>query len=226
MPGLLIDSITPAGQADKIGLRRHDVLYKYNNALLNNTEDLITATRSMKAENKLLVIRGRELLNFNVTPSTLGVAILPYPAPDIHIDGVGEVLARFRYEDESETIAAREARLSQIASIQVTTVPSLEGYRVINTLGIVTAEYVAGINFLRDFLSEITDVIGGRSGSLQNELREARETCIANLKMEAHHLGANAVIGIDLDYSEISGNGKSMLFLVASGTAVIVEKYN
>jgi uncharacterized protein YbjQ (UPF0145 family) len=70
----------------------------------------------------------------------------------------------------------------------------------------------------------VVDIIGGRSATMQNELRKARETCIANLKLEADRIGANAVIGVDLDYSEVSGGGKSMLFLVASGTAVVVKQ--
>ncbi|HAF44682.1 MAG TPA: hypothetical protein DCK83_07020 [Gallionellaceae bacterium] len=108
--------------------------------------------------------------------------------------------------------------------MKTTTAPQLEGYRIVDHREIITAEYVGGVNVIREFFASITDAIGGRSGSLQDELREARESCLVNLKAEADRLGANAVIGVDLDYSEISGGGKSMLFLVASGTAVVVEK--
>lgn len=224
MPGIVVVKLVSDGQAAKVGIRIHDLLYKYNGVLLDTTEELISSARSGNAKNELLVIRSRELLNFVVSPGSLGVSVLPYPIQDIHLDGVGEVLARFRNEDETEQEIKQALLLAQIASIQVTTTPHLENYRVIETLGIISAEYVAGVNFIRDFLSDISDTMGGRSGSLQSELREMRETCIANLKIEAHHLGANAVIGVDLDYSEISGGGKSMLFLVANGTAVKVEK--
>lgn len=105
----------------------------------------------------------------------------------------------------------------------VTTTPSIEGYRVVNTLEVITAECVYGVNLLSDFFTALTDTFGGRSGAMQNALRDARKTCLAELKKEASLVGANAVIGVDLDYSEISGGGKSMLFLVASGTAVIIE---
>jgi uncharacterized protein YbjQ (UPF0145 family) len=223
MPGIVVVELAADGQAAKVGIRMHDLLYKYNGVLLNSTEELISSARSGNAKNELLVIRGRELLNFVVSSGSLGVSVLPYPQPDILIAGVGEVLARFRNEDEAETQTQQNELLVRIANIQVTTTPQLEGYRVTKTLDIITAEYVGGINLFRDFLGGITDLIGGRSSSIQNELKKARETCLANLKIEAHHLGANAVIGVDLDYSEISGGGKSMLFLVASGTAVLVE---
>jgi len=228
MSGLLIDSITPGSTAEKAGLSVHDVLYKYNDTLLSITEDLLGAIRRGKVENKITVIRGRELLEIIAASGPLGIVNRPYPAPDIHLDGVGEVLARFRDEDEAITQAEKDARraelLGQIAGVQVTTAPHLEGYRITDTLDIITAEHVEGINLLRDILAGLTDLVGGRSKTMQNALREARKTCLANLKIEAHQIGANAVIGVDLDYSEISGGGKSMLFLVASGTAVIVEK--
>ena len=223
MPGLLVDSVSAGGLAEKVGIRKHDVMYKYNIALLNSVDDLIAATRSTKVENKLTVIRCRDLLEMMIPGGSLGVSVLPYPQPDIMIEGVGEVLAQFRNEDEAITQAQTKERLAQIASIQLTTAPQLEGFRVSKTLSIITAEYVGGMNLFRDFLAEVTDLVGGRSGSMQNELKNARETCLTNLKIEAYQLGANAVIGVDLDYSEISGGGKSMLFLVASGTAVIVE---
>ena len=75
-------------------------------------------------------------------------------------------------------------------------------------------------NVIKDFFAGMTDFFGGRSEASQKVLRDARETCLNELKKEAYELGADGVIGIDLDYSEISGKGKGMLFLVASGTAV------
>lgn len=106
----------------------------------------------------------------------------------------------------------------------LTTAPWLEGYRVVETVEIVTSECVYGMNIFRDFAAGITDALGGRSESTQNVLRDARKTCLTELKKEALNAGANAVIAVDLDYSEFSGQNKSMLFLVASGTAVKVEK--
>ena len=110
-----------------------------------------------------------------------------------------------------------------LQSIILTTTPTLPSFTVLRVVDIITAECVLGINILRDFLASLSDIAGGRSESTQKALRGARETCLRELRAEAHRLGANAVIGVRLDYSEISGGGKSMLFLVASGTAVIGE---
>ena len=111
-------------------------------------------------------------------------------------------------------------------SIIVTTAPTLANYKIIDTIDIVTSETVFGMNIFRDFFAWITDFFGGRSEASQKVLRDARKLCILELKKEAYRAGGNAVIGVDLDYSEISGKGKGMLFLVASGTAVKVEKSN
>lgn len=116
--------------------------------------------------------------------------------------------------------AAAEAEQQAIQSLILTTAQSIDGYRVVETREIVTAECAFGMNIFRDFFAAITDVVGGRSGSTQSVLRDARKTVLAELKQEAHRAGANAVIAVDLDYSEFSGAGKSMLFVVASGTAV------
>ena len=109
-------------------------------------------------------------------------------------------------------------------SITVTTAPTLANYKIIDTIDIVTSETVFGMNIFRDFFAGITDFFGGRSEASQKILRDARKLCILELKKEAYRVGGNAIIGVDLDYSEISGKGKGMLFLVASGTAVKVEK--
>jgi uncharacterized protein YbjQ (UPF0145 family) len=110
------------------------------------------------------------------------------------------------------------------AQVILTTAPSLEGFRVIETMEVISSECVFGINIILDTLIGLTDVFGGRSQTSQQVLREARQTCLSELKREAAEIGANAVIAIDLNYSEFSGKGKSMLFLVATGTAVRVER--
>ena len=91
-------------------------------------------------------------------------------------------------------------------------------------LEIITAEAVFGMNIFRDFFASVTDIVGGRSSATQKVLRGARTTVLDQLKREAHEIGANAVIAVDLDYSEISGQGKAMLFVIASGTAVILAE--
>jgi uncharacterized protein YbjQ (UPF0145 family) len=227
MPGLVVVDIDPLGQAAKLGIRLHDVLFKYNGSVLNTIEDLINPA-IVEATNELSVIRCRQVLELKALSGSLGISLVPFPIPDTNIEGVGEVISGFSTEVEIKTEAQKQAQQSamlvRIANIQITTTPQIEGFRVAKTLDIITAEYVGGINIFCDIFASVSDLVGGRSGTMQNELRTARETCLANLKIEADRIGANAVIGVDLDYSEISGGGKSMLFLVASGTAVIVEK--
>ncbi|MBB3141654.1 YbjQ family protein [Halomonas organivorans] len=106
----------------------------------------------------------------------------------------------------------------------LTTASHLEGYRVTEHLDIVSAECVFGMNVFKDMFAGLRDFFGGRNKSSQDALRDARIACLDELRREAEALGANAVIGVDLDYSEISGGGKSMLFLVATGTAVKVTR--
>ena len=86
--------------------------------------------------------------------------------------------------------------------IILTTTPSLDGYRVTETLDIITAECVFGLNMLRNFMASLPDVFGGRSETTQKTLRDARNACLSELRKEAAELGADAVVGVRLDYSE------------------------
>lgn len=105
--------------------------------------------------------------------------------------------------------------------IIVSTTPTLEGRPIQDYLGIVTGEVIVGANLFRDLFANIRDIVGGRSGSYERILAEAREQAIAELQSEAASRGANAVVGIDLDY-EVIGDTGSMLMVSASGTAVRV----
>lgn len=104
----------------------------------------------------------------------------------------------------------------------LTTTPAIEGRKINSYLGIVTGEAIMGANIVRDFLASITDVIGGRSGAYEEKLQDARQIALQELENRALRLGANAVVGIDLDY-EVIGQGGSMLMVSASGTAVVIE---
>lgn len=104
----------------------------------------------------------------------------------------------------------------------LTTTPMIEGRPVTQYHGIVTAEVIIGANIFRDLFAGIRDIVGGRSGSYEKPLRDARKTALDELQAEAAALGANAVIGIDFDY-EVIGQGGSMLMVSASGTAVTTD---
>jgi len=104
----------------------------------------------------------------------------------------------------------------------LTTTPSIEGCKITSYLGVITGEAIMGANIMRDIFASITDVIGGRSGAYEEKLQEARHIALRELEERAARLGANAVVGIDLDY-EVVGQSGSMLMVSASGTAVYVE---
>ncbi len=104
--------------------------------------------------------------------------------------------------------------------IIVTTTDSVDGRRIISYLGIVGGEAVMGTNVFRDFFAGIRDVVGGRSGSYEKELRKARLLALEELREQAAELGADAVVGLDLDYEHIGTGERSMLMVSANGTAV------
>jgi uncharacterized protein YbjQ (UPF0145 family) len=105
----------------------------------------------------------------------------------------------------------------------LSTTSTLEG-RHLQYLGIVSGEAILGANIFRDFFAKITDIVGGRSGAYEAELRKAKDIAMAEVIEQARHLGANAVIGIDIDYETIQvGSGGGMLMVSVSGTAVIAS---
>lgn len=103
----------------------------------------------------------------------------------------------------------------------LTTTNSIDGNPVKEYKGVVTGETIIGANMFRDFMAGIRDVIGGRSGSYETVLREAKDTSMKEMQQHAEALGANAIVGIDIDYATI-GQGNSMIMVTVSGTAVVI----
>jgi len=104
----------------------------------------------------------------------------------------------------------------------ITTTPTLEGRPIRRYAGVVSGEAIVGANIVRDLFAAVRNVVGGRAGAYENVLADARETALAEMADAARQLGANAVVGVDLDY-ETLGEGGSMLMVCASGTAVVVD---
>ena len=100
-----------------------------------------------------------------------------------------------------------------------TTTPSVEGRAIAAYLGVVTGEVIVGANIFRDLFASVRDIVGGRSGAYENALRDARQQAFAELEAEARDKGADAIVGIDIDY-EVLGQGGSMMMVSVSGTAV------
>ena len=104
----------------------------------------------------------------------------------------------------------------------ITTTPNIEGKRIKKYLGIVTGEAVVGANLFRDLFAGIRDIVGGRAGAYEKELRKARNLAFEEIAQAAQGLGANAIVGVDIDY-EVLGEKNGMLMVSVSGTVVIVE---
>lgn len=104
----------------------------------------------------------------------------------------------------------------------ITTTPSVEGRKITEYKGIVFGEVISGVDFVKDFMAGLTNLVGGRSATYENELIEARQNAIAEMQKRAFDLGANAVVGVDIDY-EVLGSNNGMLMVTASGTAVVCE---
>ena len=103
----------------------------------------------------------------------------------------------------------------------LSTTPTIEGHPILEYKGIVTGETIIGANFMKDFFAGIRDIIGGRSGSYEKVLREAKDTALSEMQDRASQLGANAIVGIDIDYETVGQSG-SMLMVAVSGTAVTI----
>jgi uncharacterized protein YbjQ (UPF0145 family) len=108
-----------------------------------------------------------------------------------------------------------------ISAMLLSTTALIEGKKITEYKGLVTGEVILGANIFKDFMAGIRDIVGGRSGSYEKTLREARQSAINEMMAEATRLGANAIVGIDIDYETV-GKAGSMLMVSVSGTAVIL----
>lgn len=104
----------------------------------------------------------------------------------------------------------------------LSTTNTLEGRKVVKYLGLVSGDAILGANIFRDFFASVRDIVGGRSAAYEKELRKAKDIALGEMREQAKLLGANAIVGIDIDYETI-GTNSSMLMVSANGTAVVVE---
>ena len=104
----------------------------------------------------------------------------------------------------------------------ITTTPTVEGRQITEYHGVIFGEVITGINFVKDFFAGVRNIVGGRSGSYEEELNKARTNAMRELEDRAQRLGANAVVGVDIDY-EVLGANNGMLMVTASGTAVTIR---
>lgn len=126
-------------------------------------------------------------------------------------------------EQAQKVIETNSEILTDIDSILLTT-ETAPNLNITKRIEIVTAECAFGMNIFKDLFAGVRNVVGGRSEAVQKTMRDSRRTALYELKKEAYEVGANAVVGVDLDYVELAGTGSSMVMLVASGTAVVIEE--
>lgn len=204
MRRLKITRVNVGSPAEFIGLRPEDVLDTLGGVELTFQDTLSKALASAAGRpNELFYYRDGERLSATVTTPSLGVAVVDIDISQLH--------------------AAWEDR-TRPRSMKATTAHSLEGYVVTETLDVISSECVLGMNIFKDFFTAVSDVVGGRSGTAQKALAEGRRECLLGLRQEAAGLGADAIIAVTFHYSELTGGGKSMLLVAATGTAVKVKK--
>jgi uncharacterized protein YbjQ (UPF0145 family) len=104
----------------------------------------------------------------------------------------------------------------------LSTTNTIEGRKAVRYLGLVSGDAILGANIFRDFFASIRDIVGGRSAAYEKELRKAKDIALGEMREQAKNLGANAIVGIDIDYETI-GTNSSMLMVSASGTAIVLE---
>jgi uncharacterized protein YbjQ (UPF0145 family) len=121
-------------------------------------------------------------------------------------------------------VAADEQKEAAINSIVLTTAHTLQDVTVTKYLGVVSAECAYGMNMFKDMFANVRNLVGGRSAAVEDTMRDSRETVMQELKREAHAKGANAVIAVDLDYTQLGAGGNMMVLVSASGTAVVIEE--
>ena len=201
---LRVTDVTPGGLAELSGILAGDILEEFNGIQMTSNTALDKAIGSNRNSAPMVLFRNGEKEHISVKSGRLGLMVAD--------------------EDfDSEAYCAEYVAFRLLRAMIVTTAPTVEGFKITKTIDVISAECVLGLSAIDDLFASARDFFGGRSKTLQEALRSARRNCLEELKKEALSLGANAVIGVDLDYSEFSGQGKSMLFLVASGTAVVIE---
>ena len=119
--------------------------------------------------------------------------------------------------------AEREQAVEELGSVLLTTAHTLQDVTVTKYLGVVSAECAYGMNMFKDMFANVRNLVGGRSAAVEDTMRDSRKTVMQELKREAHAKGANAVIAVDLDYTQLGAGGNMMVLVSASGTAVVID---
>lgn len=200
------------GVGKEAGLKVNDLLYSYKGIPITSSDILSKIMKEYEGEiHTLEVIRRNKLLNIEIKAGELGLMANKEKIIKNNLKKI--------FEEKEKEVKYTQ----QLNSMLLSTTPFIPSHKIVSSIDIITSECAFGMNIFKDIFTGLTDFIGGSSKTTQKALKDAKDVCLLELKKEALLVGANAIVGIDLDYSEFSGQGKSMLFLVASGTAVKIE---
>ena len=204
---VLIKNVQAQSLGEEIGFAAGDLVLSLDEKTVDSCKTFVQLRQNAGERYlKALIQRNEEVISLELKPGQLGVSLADFRAESTVI--------------EAKRQAAVEEQKAKLETMTLMTAQYPPQNKRFEVLGLVTAECVFGTNIFRDVFAEVRDVVGGRSLASEKVLRDLKNTCLSELREEAYKLDADAVIAVDLDYSEISGKGKSMLFLVASGTAV------
>jgi uncharacterized protein YbjQ (UPF0145 family) len=186
------------GYAHQMGLKPHDLIYRINGAAVE-TPQAVTDSIAL-GPSEFTIIRDDEILQFNIDSSSLGV-----------------VLNEIEFDEQ------RWLERQAISAVCLTTAQNFSDKRIVRTLDVVGAQCIYGVNAFADLAAAVREFVGGRSQGLQKKVAEARREVCRELRIEAHMLGANAVIAVAFEHTEIGDKGGYMLMVTGTGTAVVVE---
>ncbi len=198
MTAVIVSIVRDGGYAATVGIQPQDIIYQVNDETVTDPQQVTDRITSGSA--RLTIMRSDQLHEFEITSATLGV-----------------VLNIIEFDLE-----AWQTRRN-IASMPLSTAPTLPGREIIATLDIVGAQCVYGVNALADLAGGLREFVGGRSQGLQNKIAEARTEVCQELRKAAYQLGGNAVIAVTIEHAEIGDKGGFMLMVTGTGTAVITR---
>lgn len=198
MKAISISVVKEGGYASKIGLNASDLIYRINGKPIESPQQVTETIARGPAE--FSIIRDAEIVQFSIDSPSLGVVL-------------GEVDFDEREWLERQTVSR----------VLLTTAQAVAERPVMQTLGIVGAQCIYGVNAFADLAAGIREFVGGRSQGLQKKIAEARREVCREMQLEAHILGANGVVAVRFEHTEIGDKGGYMLMVTATGTAVVLE---
>lgn len=189
-----------SGLAYQAGLRVNDYILRVNDIAVASTDHFRVLMDEFAGQDVVLsILRAKYVMDMPSIAGRMGIQII---------------------EADEGVPVSDSVNVSHLKGIVVATTPSVAEGKISSTVEVVSSECVLGMNGLRDAFANIRDMVGGRSKTIQNALREAKDICLFELKQEAFNVGADAVVSVKFDYSEISSVGGTMLLLCVTGTAV------